>query len=77
MSRLASLFSRIPVPLLGLVIAVSSLQASCGGVPDAEIAGATSPDARDVADAGVADAPSDDSPEDRADGMSYGDGYGK
>lgn len=70
-----SLFSRVPIPVLGLILVVSSLQTSCGGEPDTDSAPAVI--ARDVADAGVDDAPSDDSPDDRADGMSYGDGYGK
>jgi hypothetical protein len=74
-SKVAAMLCRIPVPLIGLLIAASSLQASCGGVPDADVTEVT--DARIPADAGVVDAPSDDSPEDRADGMSYGDGYGK
>src|SRR5271157_4015732 len=67
---LAALLLRAPVPLLGLAIAASSVQASCGGVVDTDFPEITdaSPDAH--ADASR-DAPSEDSPEDRADGMSY------
>jgi hypothetical protein len=69
------------------MIVVSSLQASCSGtadlsggmdIPNTDAAGtvldAGVPDAPD-ADA-TPDAPSDDSPDDRADGMRYGDAYG-
>ena len=78
-ARLASVLARLPVPVLGALIALSALQASCSGTDDA----ADPPDAwdapavRDRADAEVStpDAPSMDSAEDRADGMSYGDGY--
>jgi hypothetical protein len=72
--------SRIPVPLLGLVIAVSSIQAACSGLvdmsePGEEDGGINRPDARATDGDAAEDAPSEDSAADRADGMSYGDGY--
>ncbi len=68
---------RVPLPLVWRILAVASLLASCGGAVDAQAGGDAIAQAPDVADGGIVDAPSDDSPEDRADGMSYGDGYGK
>jgi hypothetical protein len=81
--RLALLFARLPVPVLGALIALSALQASCSGEDDDRLVApdergmSDAPAAHDRADAEVAtpDAPSMDSAEDRADGMSYGDGY--
>jgi hypothetical protein len=77
--NVAALLARVPVAVLGVAIASSALQASC----DASSGGGTWEDAFDGADADASgvdatsiDSPSDDSPEDRADGMSYGDGYG-
>jgi hypothetical protein len=74
---LAALFVRLPVSLLGLAIAASALQASCGGSTDH--AGSSDDHVGAgpvVVDAGAYhDAPSEDSSDDRADGMSYGDGY--
>ena len=74
--NVAALLARVPVAVLGVAIAASALQASC----NASSGGGTWEDAFDGAaedaDASSIDAPSDDSPEDRADGMSYGDGYG-
>ena len=81
--NVAALFARVPVAALGVAIAASALQASCtassgGGTWeyafDAAAEGAEA-DASGV-DVTSVDAPSDDSAEDRADGMSYGDGYG-
>ena len=73
-----SFLARAPIALFGLILVASALQASCGGQPDTSTDGNTFSDARDVADPTVGDAgASDDSPDDRADGMSYGDGYGK
>jgi hypothetical protein len=86
-SKLLALLPRVPVPVLGLMIVASSLQAACTDMGDlafgsdaantdatgAEV-DAAGPDAPD-ADA-TPDAPSDDSPDDRADGMRYGDAYG-
>lgn len=63
--------------LLGGVLAASAAQTSCGGVVEMDIEsidGGLNTDASRV-DA-QEDAPSEDSPADRADGMSYGDGYG-
>jgi sulfatase modifying factor 1 len=88
--KLAALLPRLPVPLLGVLIAVSSVQASCTGNVD-ESADTPVVDGGHHSDFDVAlfgdghvsgsdapfDSPSEDSPEDRADGMSYGDGYGK
>jgi len=74
--NVAALLARIPVAALGVVIAASALQASCSGGLDAgnplDVADAAGRDA----DAASADSPSEDSRADRADGMSYGDGYG-
>jgi sulfatase modifying factor 1 len=81
--KLAVLLPRLPVPLLGLAIAASSVQASCvGGYdegPDLPLVDGGHHSDFDVApaDATGSDAPSEDSADDRADGMSYGDGYGK
>jgi hypothetical protein len=80
-----SLWTRIPVALLGGALAASALQSACfapmdaGALPDVG-AGDAGPDAA-TPDAGTVDASdaadaSEDSPDDRADGMSYGDGYG-
>jgi hypothetical protein len=83
-SSVTAVLTRIPVAALGVVIAASALQASCSGQMDddgltdagrADGAAADGPGAD--ADAAKADSPSEDSPADRADGMSYGDGYGK
>ena len=71
-----SLVTRLPVAVFGAILVVSALQASCGGQPDGDATG-TLFETRDVADASPGDGASDDSPDDRADGMSYGDGYGK
>lgn len=73
---LTAMLSRLPIPLLGLAIALSAAQASCGGIVDdggvPEWVGADP----EVTDADVpTDAASDDSDANRADGMSYGDGY--
>ena len=65
-SKFAALLPRIPVLVLGLVIAASSVQASCGGTEDTG-----------GGDAATSDSPSEDSPANRADGMSYGDAYGQ
>jgi hypothetical protein len=66
--RLSYWLTRVPVLVLGLLMAVSALQAACGGsvleIPD-------------DASAPLDSSPSLDSPENRADGMSYGDAYGK
>ncbi|MGH7296624.1 MAG: hypothetical protein ACRELB_16920, partial [Polyangiaceae bacterium] len=72
--KLAALLLRLPVPLLGLAIATSAVQASCGG-ENAQDVGDASADAASTDGDASHDAPSQDSPEDRADGMSYGDGY--
>jgi hypothetical protein len=76
-SKLAVILGRAPVVLLGGVLATSAAQTSCGGVVAMDIEnldGGLNTDAARV-DA-QEDAPSEDSPADRADGMSYGDGYG-
>lgn len=77
-SSLIAFLPRLPVSLLGLAIAVSAAQAACSGAYDPQA------DPLERADGGLADAqvvdidaPSEDSAADRADGMSYGDGYGK
>ncbi|HEY6463288.1 MAG TPA: DUF1566 domain-containing protein [Polyangiaceae bacterium] len=72
-SKLPAVLSGVPVTLLGAGIAASSLQASCSGENNAN------PDWLDAAtfdrvQPSVNEA-SEDSPGDRADGMSYGDGY--
>ena len=82
-SKLVGLLPRIPVLAFALMLAASAVHASCGGVvpgsgvvDDAEDGGLDDPSgltSRD--DAEVVDAPSEDAPEDRADGMSYGDAY--
>ena len=77
---LLALLARAPIAALGLMIAVSSLQASCSdGGPDIANDDEPSTAADAAADApggdALPDAPSEDSPEDRADGMSYGDAY--
>lgn len=79
-SNLVALLTRVPVAALGVAIAASALQASCnqssgGGGPSDAAEDQADAEAED-ADASNSDAPSEDSPEDRADGMSYGDGYG-
>ncbi len=80
--NVAALLARVPVAVLGVAIAGSALQASCnassggGGSEDAAFDDAEGADADASGDVSSIDAPSDDSPEDRADGMSYGDGYG-
>ena len=79
-SQVAALLARVPVAALGVVIAASALQASCNGqMDDDTLTDAGQPDGAGVdADASsTADSPSEDSRADRADGMSYGDGYGK
>ncbi len=88
------LLPRAPVALFGLMLAASSVHASCGGVVsdgvrDTDDAGALDAD-ETAADASTLASPvvrepgvggrsdvdaSDDSGEDRADGMSYGDAY--
>jgi hypothetical protein len=114
--RFALFLHHIPIPLLGIAIAVSAVQASCGGSVDQDVgesatdaavtdesvtdAAVTDESATDAAvtdesatDAAVTDesatdaavdppdrnepidAPSQDSADDRADGMRYGDGY--
>ena len=73
---LLALLPRLPVPVLGLLLASYSLLAACSGADDGGAPGAIVSLPRVTADAGVADAPSEDSDADRADGMSYGDGYG-
>ena len=76
--NVAALLTRVPVAVLGVAVAASALQTSC----NASSGGGSWEDAAFGEDAEAADAytstdsPSDDSPEDRADGMSYGDGYG-
>jgi hypothetical protein len=85
-STLLAVLPRVPVPALGLLIVVSSLQAACSGTADLDGGSDQPADAASAAlDAGVPDgpdadatpdAPSDDSPDDRADGMRYGDAYG-
>jgi formylglycine-generating enzyme len=91
-SPLAALLPRVPVAALGFVVATSAVHASCsgpgtmGGTDAGADAAPTGSDGStrhgsgvDSAgdDASEIDAPSDDSAADRADGMSYGDGYGK
>jgi hypothetical protein len=86
-SKLAVLLPRVPVSLLGLVLAGSSVQASCidtdaGPGPDAFADASDSSDladgpGADSAEDAAEDSPSEDSADDRADGMSYGDGYGQ
>jgi len=76
-SSVAALLPRIPVAALGVVIAVSALQASCSGETDMGPLDNLLDGGRDADGASPPDAPSEDSREDRADGMSYGDGYGK
>jgi hypothetical protein len=75
--RLAALLSPAPIVVLGLMIAASAVQTSCGGTEDPgsgeDAVIASTPDA--AADAQTTDA-SDDSPGDLADGMRYGDAYG-
>jgi hypothetical protein len=74
-SSVAAWLPRVPVASLGVVIAASALQASCSGTMDDDIGGGDA--GRRGADAALLDGPpSEDSPSDRADGMSYGDGYG-
>jgi formylglycine-generating enzyme required for sulfatase activity len=72
-SKVAALLTRVPVAALGIVIAASALQASCSGETD----DGNLTDAGRVDAASNADSASEDSRADRADGMSYGDGYGK
>jgi hypothetical protein len=82
-SKLASFLPALPVSLLGLTMAASSLQACLdagdgfGAPVEPDAAGVDGP-ALDglVSDGPVVDVLSEDSPEDRLDGMSYGDGYG-
>jgi hypothetical protein len=80
-SKLAAVASRLPIAILGLAIALSSLQASCSDAVDATSLDDSEGDAAAAPDRGTgdgaprADAPSMDSDADRADGMSYGDGY--
>jgi hypothetical protein len=74
-SNLAALLARVPIPLLGLVIAASSVQASCGGVSDTGITDVGKDAQASDGHPSPADGASEDSREDRADGMSYGDGY--
>lgn len=73
--NVAALLARVPVAMLGVAIAGSALQASCNASSGGGGSGDAALDDADT-DASSLDAPSDDSPEDRADGMSYGDGYG-
>jgi hypothetical protein len=75
-SYVAALLPRVPVAGLGLVIAASAIQASCTGTVDDE--GAEDGGRRDASplDSSSFDVASQDSPADRADGMSYGNGYG-
>jgi hypothetical protein len=65
--RIAALLPRLPLLALGASILASSLNGSCGGEQEPSVAG----------DAASQDSPSDDSPANRADGMSYGDAYGQ
>jgi hypothetical protein len=74
-SNLVALLARLPIPLLGLMIAVSSAQASCGGVADTGITDVNKDAQASDGHPSPADGASEDSREDRADGMSYGDGY--
>lgn len=83
-SKVSTLLPGVPVAVLGVMMAASSLQASCdngdglGASEEPDGSGdVVSPDAESSPDGPEEiDAPSEDSAEDRADGMSYGDGYG-
>lgn len=76
--RLAGLLPELPVTLLGLAIGLASAQAACSGTYDGEPPAGTEGSELDASPGDAqGDAPSQDSDADRADGMSYGDGYGK
>jgi hypothetical protein len=74
-SKLVGVLPRIPVALLGLAIAASAVEAACVEMVDSGGGTDQANPVVDTRDAGAPDA-SEDSPDDRADGMSYGDGYG-
>ncbi|HEY1695993.1 MAG TPA: hypothetical protein VGG39_27690 [Polyangiaceae bacterium] len=76
--ELAGLLPRLPVSLLGLAIALASAQAACSGTYEGEPPAGTEGSDLDASPGDAqSDGPSQDSDADRADGMSYGDGYGK
>jgi hypothetical protein len=75
---LAGLLPQLPIALLGLAIALASAQVACSGAYDGEPPAGTEGSELDASPGDArSDAPSQDSDADRADGMSYGDGYGK
>ena len=79
--NVAALLPRVPVAALGVVIAASALQASCSSgssdeMPTQDRGHGEETDASPFDSSSFDVSPSDDSPTDRADGMSYGDGYG-